>query len=333
MKKQKIFVTGAEGFIGSHLVEKLVLSGYEVKSLVLYNYQNSYGWIDHIDKNIKKNLEIITGDIRDISMLEKEFKGIDTVFHLAALIGIPYSYISPNSYVKTNIEGSFNVFNAALKNDVSLVVNTSTSEVYGSAQTVPIKENHILSAQSPYAASKIAADQIGMSYFKSFNLPLAIIRPFNTFGPRQSARAVISTIIIQALTGSKIKLGNTYSTRDFTFVEDAVNAFSKCINNRKILGQTFNLGTGYEISVKDIVKMVSVILNKKLIIVKDNKRIRPNKSEVDRLVASNLKGKKLLKWKPKFSGQEGFKRGLELTIKWFESNLDKKNFKTNIYNV
>ncbi len=333
MKKQKIFVTGAEGFIGSHLIEKLVLCGHEVKSLVLYNYQNSYGWIDHIDKNIKRNLETITGDIRDISMLEKEFKGVDTVFHLAALIGIPYSYISPSSYVKTNIEGSFNVFNAALKNDISLVVNTSTSEVYGSAQTVPIKEDHVLSAQSPYAASKIAADQIGMSYFKSFNLPIAIIRPFNTFGPRQSARAVISTIIIQALTGSKIKLGNTNSTRDFTFVDDTVDAFSKCINNKNILGQTFNLGTGHEISIKEIVKMVSDILNKKLVIVKDNKRIRPKKSEVDRLVASNLRGKKLLKWKPKFSGQEGFKRGLEQTIEWFENNLDQKNFKTKIYNV
>ena len=266
-------------------------------------------------------------------MLEKEFKGVDTVFHLAALIGIPYSYISPSSYVKTNIEGSFNVFNAALKNDISLVVNTSTSEVYGSAQTVTIKEDHVLSAQSPYAASKIAADQIGISYFKSFNLPIAIIRPFNTFGPRQSARAVISTIIIQALTGSKIKLGNTNSTRDFTFVDDTVDAFSKCLNNKNILGQTFNLGTGHEISIKEIVKMVSDILNKKLVIVKDNKRIRPKKSEVDRLVASNLRGKKLLKWKPKFSGQEGFKRGLEQTIEWFENNLDQKNFKTKIYNV
>jgi len=333
MGKLKIFVTGSEGFIGSHLVEKLVSNGHKVKALVLYNDHNKYGWLDYSEKAIKKNIDFVLGDVRDYDFINNQLKNIDVVFHLAALIGIPYSYVSPFSYLKTNVEGSMNIFKGSLNNSVKKIIHTSTSEVYGSAKQIPIKESHELSAQSPYAASKTAADQIGLSFYKSFGLPIATIRPFNTFGPRQSARAVISTIIIQALKGDEINLGNIHSTRDFTYIDDTIDAYIKCLNNQKIIGETFNLGTGYEISIEKIVQLVAEITNKKLKIKKDKLRVRPKNSEVDRLIASNSKSKKLLNWKPKFSGLNGFKKGLISTINWFDANLDKINYKSNIYNL
>ena len=299
----------------------------------LYNDHNKFGWLDTSDKSIRKNIEFVLGDIRDFDFINNQLKKIDVVFHLAALIGIPYSYISPFSYLKTNIEGSMNIFKASLHNNVEKVIHTSTSEVYGTAKKIPITENHVLNAQSPYAASKVSADQMGMSFHKAFNLPLSIIRPFNTFGPRQSARAVISTIIIQSLLGKEIKLGNLKSTRDFTYIDDTVDAFLRTINNKKIIGEVINLGTGYEISIGQIVRFVEEILNKEIKIKIDKSRLRPKNSEVDRLIASNYKAKKILKWQPKLTGKKGFKEGLSITINWFRENLHKINFKSNIYNL
>ncbi len=329
----KIFITGSEGFIGSHIVEKLILKGHRVKALVLYNDRNSYGWLDNIDNKIKNEIEFILGDIRDLDFVINQSKNVDVIYHLAALIGIPYSYLSPFSYLKTNIEGSMNIFKASLNNNVEQLIHTSTSEVYGSALYTPIDEKHPLNAQSPYAASKIAADQMGNSFYDSFNLPITTIRPFNTYGPRQSARAVISTIIIQAIYGNKINLGNINATRDFTYISDTVDAFIKAIGNKKIIGETINLGTGYEVDIRTLVKIIGKIMKKKLIIINDQKRIRPKKSEVNKLLSSNIKAKKLLKWKPKLSRQEGLKKGLELTVDWFEKNIEEINFNSKIYNL
>ena len=329
----KIFVTGSEGFIGSHLVEKLILKGHKVKALVLYNDHNKYGWLDSIDEKIKNEIEFILGDIRDLDFIIGQTKKIDIIFHLAALIGIPYSYLSPFAYLKTNIEGSMNIFRASLNNNIKQVIHTSTSEVYGSAKYTPIDEKHPLNAQSPYAASKIAADQMGNSFFDSYNLPITTIRPFNTFGPRQSARAVIPTIILQAIRGNEINLGFVNSTRDFTYITDTVEAFIQTINNKKTIGETINLGTGHEVSIKTLVKIIGDIMKKKLIIKVDKNRIRPKKSEVSRLLSTNIKAKKLLKWKPELNSQAGLEKGLKLTIDWFEKNVDKINFKSKIYNL
>ena len=327
-----IFVTGSEGFIGSHLVEKLIIKGHKVKALVLYNDHNRYGWLDNIDNKIKNEIEFVLGDIRDLDFINNQTKKIDIIFHLAALIGIPYSYLSPFSYLKTNIEGSMNIFNASLNNNVNQLIHTSTSEVYGSAKYIPIDEAHSLNAQSPYAASKVAADQIANSFYDSYNLPVTTIRPFNTYGPRQSARAVISTIILQAINGKKINLGEVNSTRDFTYISDTVDAFIKAINNKKTIGETINLGTGHEISIKNLVIMIGDLMGRKLIISHDKRRFRPKKSEVNRLLSKNVKAKKLLKWIPKFEKQNGLKKGLKLTIEWFEQNVSKINFKSKIYN-
>tara|TARA_B100000787_G_scaffold124512_1_gene93840 strand:- start:11726 stop:12718 length:993 start_codon:yes stop_codon:yes gene_type:complete len=327
-----IFVTGSEGFIGSHLVEKLIVKGHKVKALVLYNDHNRYGWLDNIDNKIKNEIEFVLGDIRDLDFINNQTKKIDTIFHLAALIGIPYSYLSPFSYLKTNIEGSMNIFKASLNNNVNQLIHTSTSEVYGSAKYIPIDEAHPLNAQSPYAASKLAADQMANSFYASYNLPVTTIRPFNTYGPRQSARAVISTIILQAINGKKINLGETSSTRDFTYISDTVDAFIKTINNKKTIGETINLGTGYEITIKELVSMIGDLMGRKLIISHDKRRLRPKKSEVNRLLSKNIKAKKLLKWAPKLDKQKGLKKGLKLTIEWFEQNINKINFKSKIYN-
>tara|TARA_B100000795_G_scaffold270038_1_gene262106 strand:- start:10660 stop:11652 length:993 start_codon:yes stop_codon:yes gene_type:complete len=327
-----IFVTGSEGFIGSHLVEKLIVKGHKVKALVLYNDHNRYGWLDNIDSKIKNEIEFVLGDIRDLDFINNQTKKIDTIFHLAALIGIPYSYLSPFSYLKTNIEGSMNIFKASLNNNVNQLIHTSTSEVYGSAKYIPIDEAHPLNAQSPYAASKLAADQMANSFYASYNLPVTTIRPFNTYGPRQSARAVISTIILQAINGKKINLGETSSTRDFTYISDTVDAFIKTINNKKTIGETINLGTGYEITIKELVSMIGDLMGRKLIISHDKRRLRPKKSEVNRLLSKNIKAKKLLKWAPKLDKQKGLKKGLKLTIEWFEQNINKINFKSKIYN-
>jgi len=329
----KIFITGADGFIGSHLVEKLVQQGHKVKALALYNDHNRHGWLDYIDNRIKKNVEVILGDIRDSEFLSKNLKGSEVLFHLAALISIPYSYVSPASYVNTNITGSLNVFNAALKNNINQVIHTSTSEVYGTAQKIPINENHPLNGQSPYAASKIGADQLAMSFYYSFNMPVTIVRPFNTYGPRQSQRAVIPTIISQSINVNEIKLGNIKTTRDFSYIDDTVSAFSKCINKKKTFGEVLNLGSNFEIPIKNIVPLVGKILNKKIKVKFQKSRKRPSNSEVYRLMASNKKAKHLLNWTPKYAGTSGFKKGLRETVKWFEKNHKKLNFKSKIYNL
>tara|TARA_A100001015_G_scaffold72412_1_gene80377 strand:+ start:6977 stop:7969 length:993 start_codon:yes stop_codon:yes gene_type:complete len=327
-----ILVTGACGFIGSHLVEKLVKLNYNVKAFTNYNSQNSYGWIENIDSKILKNIEVISGDIRDYEFLNKKTKRVDAIFHLAALIGIPYSYHAPRSYIDTNVTGTFNVLDCAKNNDVSKIFVTSTSEVYGTAQKVPIDETHSLNAQSPYAASKIGADQLALSFNKSFGLPVTILRPFNTFGPRQSARAIIPTIITQILKSDKIKLGNLTPKRDFTYVEDTVEAFVKALKANKISGEVINIGNNFEISIKDTLKIIKEIYGKEVQLIKDKKRIRPKNSEVNRLLASTKKAQILLKWKPQYAGKKGFRKGILKTINWFKKKQNLSLYKENIFN-
>ena len=319
----KVLITGSEGFIGSHLTELLVKSGYKVTALTLYNSFNNIGWLKNIDKKILKKIKIFSGDIRDKSLVDEIVKNKDVVINLAALIGIPYSYKSVESYIDTNVKGTMNLLNSAKKFRVKKFIQTSTSEVYGTAKYVPIDEKHPLLGQSPYAASKIASDQLALSYYRSFNLPVTILRPFNTFGPRQSLRAVIPTIISQCLfNDGVIKIGNINTTRDFIYINDTVNAFKLAIKNKKILGEVTNLGNNFEISIKDIIKIVSEITNKKIKIKIENKRIRSKKSEVFRLHSDNRKAKKILKWKLGYPGIKGFKKGLLETINWQLNNRD-----------
>lgn len=333
--KKKILVTGGGGFIGSHLVEKLVNLGHKVKTVIPYNVDNSWGWLDNFDKNIKKNIEVVIGDVCDTSLMLKETKKIEVVFHLAALISIPYSYKSPLSYINTNILGSISALEAARLNSCELFVNTSTSEVYGSAQYVPIDEKHPLNAQSPYSASKISSDQLVMSYFKSFGTPVTILRPFNTYGPRQSMRASISTIISQTISNNNfIKVGNITTRRDFTYIDDTVMGYVKTLNNKKIIGETINLGTGKDFSISDTINLIKKINNKEHLKIKiDRNRIRPQKSEVTRLISNNKKAKKLLNWSPKFVGKNGFEKGLIKTNEWFLRKENIKLYKVNLYNV
>jgi dTDP-glucose 4,6-dehydratase len=329
----KVFVTGADGFIGSHLVERLIKLGHKVKAFTFYNFKGSNGWLDSIDKKLLKNLHIISGDIRDYSFLEKHTKGSDAIYHLAALIAIPYSYHSPQSYIDTNITGTYNILKSSQKNYISKIIITSTSEVYGTAQTVPIKENHSLNAQSPYAATKIAADQLALSFYKSFDLPVTILRPFNTYGPRQSARAVIPTIISQLVNRNKfIKIGNLSPTRDFTYVDDTVEAFILALK-KNISGEVINIGNKFEISIKGILDIFKKDFNYDFKVVIDEKRIRSKKSEVFRLLASDLKAKKLLHWEPRYHGIKGFKKGLEKTIEWFSKPDNIRLYKSDIYNI
>ena len=331
---KKIYITGGAGFIGSHLIEHLVKKGHHVKTLVPYNIENSWGWIDTFDKNIKKNIEVISGDICDQNIIFKTVKKIDILFHLAALISIPYSYISPRSYMSTNILGTLNLLEAIKTSPVESFVQTSTSEVYGSSQYLPINEKHSLNAQSPYAASKIAADQLCLSYYRTFNLPIVILRPFNTFGPRQSLRAVIPTMILQTIKNNKnIKLGNLTTKRDFSYISDTVEGFQSCIGNKKCIGEVINLGTGLSLSMRKTLEIIQLKLGKKLNVEIEKKRLRPKKSEVTQLVSSNIKAKKILGWKPKFSNLNGFKRGLENTITWFKNPENIKYYKSNMYNV
>jgi len=329
-----ILVTGACGFIGSHLVEKLVRQNHNVRAFTFYNSRNSNGWLDNADKKILKDLDVVSGDIRDYDFLYQQTKKIDVILHLAALIGIPYSYRATKSYIDTNITGTYNILNAAKSNNVSKTIITSTSEVYGTAQKIPILENHSLNAQSPYAASKIAADQLALSFHKSFGLPVSIIRPFNTFGPRQSARAIIPTIIIQLLKNKKvIKLGNLSPTRDFTFVDDTTDAFIKSMKTKNINGEIINIGNKFEISIKEILEILRKDFGYNFNVKIEKKRIRKKNSEVQRLFSSNAKAKKILNWSPKYGGISGFKKGLKRTIEWFSNPENLRYYKSDIYNI
>ena len=330
----KILVTGACGFIGSNLVNKLVNLNYKVKALTFYNKNNNDGNLEFFNLKKKKNLEVISGDIRDNFFLDDVTKKVDVIFHLAALISIPYSYISPKSYIDTNVLGTYNILNSSKKNKVRKVFITSTSEVYGTAQKIPIDEGHILNAQSPYAASKVAADQLSYSFYKSYGVPITILRPFNTFGPLQSNRAILPTIINQIINNKKIlKLGNISPTRDLTYVEDTINAFMCAMKTKKkIIGESINIGSNFEISIKDILQILNNDFGYKFTIKIDKIRIRPKNSEVYRLFASNKKAKKLLDWKPKYNGREGFKKALKLTIEWYKKNKEFR-YTSSKYNI
>ncbi len=324
----KIFITGSDGFIGSHLVEKLIEKGHKVKALVQYNSFGSIGHLEYLDKNYKGKLEIEHGDIRDIEFLNKSLGGSDIVLHLAALIAIPYSYDAIESYIDTNIKGTLNVIKASLRNNIKHIVSTSTSEVYGSAQYIPIDENHRLIGQSPYSASKIGADQIAMSFYYSFKAPITILRPFNTYGPRQSLRAVIPSMIIQCLKNkSKINLGDITTTRDFNYVDDITTAFLKVINNKKSIGKVINIGSNYEISIKDLAKLIIQLTKSNSKLSFDKKRVRPKLSEVRRLKANASVAKKIIKWSPMIGGKKGLIDGLKKTIDWYSKNYDFKNKK------
>lgn len=331
---KKVLVTGADGFIGSHLVEELIKQGYSVKAFVLYNSFNSWGWLDHSPKNILDNLEVFAGDIRDSYGVKEAMKGCDTVLHLAALIAIPYSYHSPATYVDTNIKGTLNVIQAAKELEITKVVHTSTSEVYGTAQFVPITEDHPLQGQSPYSASKIGADQIALSFYYSFGTPVAIIRPFNTYGPRQSARAVIPTVITQIANGQrKIKLGALHPTRDFNYVKDTVQGFIKIAESEKSVGEVINIGSNFEISIGDTVKLIAEAMGVEIEIETDQIRLRPEKSEVNRLWADNTKAKKIVGWDPEYGGRAGFKLGLQETAEWFMNPANLLGYKSDRYNI
>ena len=331
---KRILVTGADGFIGSHLVEYLLAKGYDVRAFVLYNSFNSWGWLDSLPGKVKKTLDVFAGDIRDPHGVKKAMQGCDAVMHLAALIGIPYSYHSPDTYIDTNIKGTLNVLQAARELDIKRVLHTSTSEVYGTARFVPITEDHPLQGQSPYSASKIGADQLAMSFYCSFGTPVTIIRPFNTYGPRQSARAVIPTIITQIAQGSKtIKLGSIHPTRDFSFVKDTARAFVAALESDKVVGEVINLGSNFEVSIGDVVNLITGLMNAKIKIETDGVRKRPGKSEVERLWADNSKAKKLMKWNPAYGGKDGFQRGLTETILWFTDKQNLGFYKADAYNV
>ncbi|MCE5252287.1 NAD-dependent 4,6-dehydratase LegB [bacterium] len=322
----KVLITGAGGFIGSHLVEYCVDSGIQVKAFVRYNSKNYWGWLEN--SRYLKDIEVITGDIRDFDSVSKAVKGVDSVFHLAALIGIPYSYESPAAYIKTNIEGTNNILQASLMHAVGNVVVTSTSEVYGTAQYVPIDEKHPLSAQSPYAATKIAADQLALSFYRSFQLPVKIARPFNTFGPRQSARAVIPTVISQILNGmDEIKLGNIDPTRDFTYVKDTVRGFLAIAGCDTFLGEVVNIGMNKEISVGNLVEKIAQVMNRNITVSMAENRMRPSASEVERLMCDNSKILASTPWKPEYS----LENGLRETVAWLKDNIS--HYKHTLYNI
>jgi NAD dependent epimerase/dehydratase len=330
----KILVTGADGFIGSHLTEALVRDGHDVRAFVLYNSFNSWGWLDHCSKDVKGKFEVFAGDIRDPNGIRTAMKGCDAVLHLAALIAIPYSYHSPDTYVDTNIKGTLNIVQAARDLGVSKVVHTSTSEVYGTARFVPITEDHPLQGQSPYSASKIGADQIAMSFYMSFGTPVAILRPFNTYGPRQSARAVIPTIITQIANGKRqIKLGAVHPTRDFNYVADTVAAFMAALSSDRGVGEVINIGSNFEISIGDAARTIAEVMGAEIEIIFDQQRLRPEKSEVERLWASNDKARELLGWQPQYGGLEGFRRGLAETVAWFSTPSHLAAYKPDIYNL
>jgi len=330
LKNKKILVTGADGFIGSHLVEKLVDEGYQVKAFVYYNSFNSWGWLDTFPKEKLSKIEIFSGDIRDPNGVRTAAQGVDIIFHLAALIAIPYSYHSPDSYIDTNIKGTLNILQAAKDLKIAKVLVTSTSEVYGTALYVPIDEKHPKQGQSPYSATKISADFLSESFYRSFDLPVTIVRPFNTFGPRQSARAVIPTIITQLLAGKKeIKLGAIHPTRDLLFVKDTVNGFIEIAKSDNTSGQEINIATQSEISVGDLAQKIISLINPEAKIISDSERLRPDKSEVERLFGSNKKIQEITNWKQQYS----FDQALKETIDWFKKEENLVRYKTDIYNV
>lgn len=332
MKNKKILITGADGFIGSHLTEHLVRQGYGVRAFVLYNSFNSWGWLDSSPEEIKKELDVFAGDIRDPNGVRAAMKGCDAVLHLAALIAIPYSYHSPDTYVDTNVKGTLNVVQAARDLGVAKVVHTSTSEVYGTAQFVPITEDHPLQGQSPYSATKIGADQIALSFYRSFETPVAVIRPFNTYGPRQSARAVIPTVISQIAAGQRrIKLGSLTPTRDFTFVTDTARAFEAVLKAEAAVGQVLNAGSGFEISIGDTVGLIAEVMGANIEIECDEQRLRPDKSEVERLWADASRLETLTGWTPEYGGKNGFRHGLARTAAWFADKNNLSGYKTGMY--
>jgi NAD dependent epimerase/dehydratase len=331
---RKILVTGADGFIGSHLVEALVRQGGEVRALVFYNSFNSWGWLDDVAADVRGKFEVVVGDIRDPHHIRELIRGCDIVLHLAALISIPFSYESATAYIETNITGTLNVLQAARYCDVERVVCTSTSEVYGTARYVPIDEDHPLQAQSPYAASKIAADQMAFAFHRTFGTPVVVLRPFNTFGPRQSARAVIPTIITQIANGVReIRLGSLHPTRDFSFVTDTVRGFLHAAIAEGAIGEVINTGSGFEISIGDTTRLIAEVMKADVTVIREDKRLRPEASEVERLCANIARAESKLGWKPEFGGREGFARALVRTVDWFRDPANLSRYKTGCYNI
>ena len=334
LKGRRILVTGADGFIGSHLVEALVRAGHKVRAFVLYNSFNSWGWLDQAPADVRASLDVFAGDVRDPHGVRKSMEGCDVVLHLAALIAIPYSYHSPHAYVDTNVGGTLNVLQAAREVEVARVVHTSTSEVYGSARTVPIDEEHPLQGQSPYSATKIGADQLALSFHRSFGLPVTVLRPFNTYGPRQSARAVIPATIIQLLAGKRsVRLGALHPTRDFNFIDDTVRGFIAAAGADAAVGEVVNVGSDFEVSIGETAQLIAQAVGVKLEIEQDAARVRPAASEVDRLRASNAKAARLLGWRPQYAGLDGFKRGLARTVEWFRDPANLRAYKADVYNI
>lgn len=329
-----ILITGADGFIGSHLTEALVRQGHKVRAFVFYNSFNSWGWLDQCEDDVKGKFEVFAGDIRDPHGVKKAMSGCDVVLHLAALIAIPYSYHSPDTYVDTNIKGTLNVLQAARDQGVNRVIHTSTSEVYGTARFVPITEQHPSQGQSPYSATKIAADQLAYAFYVSFGLPVVIARPFNTYGPRQSARAVIPTVITQIASGRRqIKLGALSPTRDFNYVQDTVTGFIAAMNSEQGLGEVVNFGSNFEVSIGDTAQLIAEAMNVEIEIMTEEARLRPADSEVERLWADNAKAKQLFGWQPLYGGREGFKRGIAETAEWFKQPVNLRNYKADVYNI
>ena len=329
-----VFVTGAGGFIGSHLVEALVRGGSKVKALVRYNSKGSQGWLDHSPKDIRDGVQVHAGDLRDAVSLRKMMEGCEVIFHLGALIAIPYSYHAPDAYVDVNVKGTLNVLQAARELGVRKLVHTSTSEVYGTARFVPITEEHPLQGQSPYSASKIGADQLAFSYFSSFATPVATARPFNTYGPRQSSRAIIPTIITQIAAGQRVlRLGSLHPTRDFNFVGDTVRGMQAIAESDRTIGETINIGSNFEVAMGDVVKIIAEQMGATVTVEVEEQRLRPGNSEVERLWADNAKAKRLADWEPSYGGREGFARGLRETIAWFTQEDHLKLYKVDQYNL
>lgn len=334
LEGKKVLVTGADGFIGSHLVETLVRAGVQVRAMALYNSFGQWGWLDHLAQDVRGQYELVVGDVRDPFGVNEAVRGCDVVLHLAALIAIPYSYRSPASYVDTNVSGTLNVVEAVRRCDVERLVVTSTSEVYGTARFVPITEEHPLQGQSPYSATKIGADALALSYHSAFETPVSVLRPFNTYGPRQSTRAVIPTIITQIAGGAtRLKLGALSPTRDFTFVEDTAQGFLDAARCDELVGQVVNIGSDFEVSIGDTARMIAELMGASIEIETDEQRLRPTGSEVERLWASTEKSKRLMGWNPRYGGAEGFRQGLARAIEWFCDPANLAHYKIGQYAV